>query len=187
MTTRGVVFLLVFGLCIASIFFHDAVQAWRRWRGVRLVTCPETSRAAAVTVDTVHAATTAFLEGSPDIRLSGCSRWAVRGPCRQPCLPSLTRAGDAATVDALMTKWYSGQTCALCGRSVGPVTSHARTPALAGPDGLTVEWRALQPERLVDLFGTHRAVCWDCHLAESFRRLNPDLYVDRPAAPAKRL
>jgi hypothetical protein len=186
LTTRGVVSFLVLGIGVAAMFFHDAVQVWRRWRGVRLVTCPETSRAAAVTVDRMHAAATAFFEGTAEIRLSICSRWATRGRCRQPCLLALTRAGQAATVDAVMTDWYSGHRCSVCGGPVRHVASHARTPALAGPDGVTVEWRSLPPEQLVDLFDTHRAVCWDCHLAESFRRLNPDLYVDRPAPSARR-
>ena len=185
-TTQGVVFVLVFVAGIAALCVHDALLAWRRWRDVRLVTCPETSRAAAVTVDATHAARTAFFESAPELRLSTCSRWATRGPCRQPCLHALTHAGRAATVDAVMTTWYSGHACMLCGRQVGRVKSRARPPALIGPDGVTVEWRSLPPEQLVDLFDTHGAVCWDCHLAESFRRLNPGLYVDRPASAARR-
>ena len=186
MTASGILFLLIFVSGVAAIYLYDALRAWRRWRGVRLVTCPETSRPAAVTIDAGHAATTAFFESTPDIRLATCSRWATRGPCRQPCLLALKQAGQDATVDHLISTWYSGHRCAYCSRPVTHVRSRARTPALLGPDGITVEWRSLPPEHLVDLFDTHRAVCWDCHLAESFRRLQPDLYVDRPAS-AQRL
>jgi hypothetical protein len=181
MKTPGVLFFLVFGCGVAAIYFRDAVAAWRRWRGVRLVTCPETSRTAAVTVDTAHAATTAFFENAPSIRLSTCSRWSTRGPCRQPCLHSLIREGDAAMVETVATQWYADQTCVFCGKRIARVTSGARPPALAGPDGLTVEWPSLPPEQLTDAFHTHRAVCWDCHLIESFRRQHPDLYIDRPS------
>ena len=41
-----------------------AVGAWWRFRGTRLVTCPETEAAAAVTVDTTGAAFTAAF-GAP--------------------------------------------------------------------------------------------------------------------------
>ena len=33
--------------------------------------------------------------------------------------------------------------------------------------------------------GTHLPVCWNCHIAESFRREHPELVVDRPASSSR--
>jgi hypothetical protein len=33
-----------------------------------------------------------------------------------------------------------------------------------------------------DVMRTHEAICWDCHVAETFRRQRPDLVLDNPFA-----
>jgi len=50
------------------------------------------------------------------------------------------------------------------------------------PSGSTLEWRDIRPEFVPDVLNTHRAVCWDCHVAETFRRTRPDLVIDNPHA-----
>jgi hypothetical protein len=80
----------------------------------------------------------------------------------------------------LVTHWYEGHSCAYCGKPITAPTSTHHPPALRGPDGITVEWSELKPERLPDLFRTHQPVCWNCHLAESFIRTHPELVVERP-------
>jgi len=186
MQTPGVGFLLVFGIGLAAIYIRGGWHAWRRWRGVRLVTCPETSRAAAVTIDTRHAAATAIFENAPELRLATCSRWAARAACRQPCLLDLARAGDAAKVDTLAARWYSGRTCVLCGKRIERPTSRARPPAVLGRDGVTMEWPSIPADQLLDAFAARAAVCWDCHLTQSFRHLYPDLYIDRTGPTSRR-
>ena len=57
--------------------------------------------------------------------------------------------------------------------------------ALLDPDHRTIEWRQLRPEQLPDVFSTHRPVCWNCHVAETFRRLHPELVVDRELEPKR--
>ncbi len=58
-------------------------------------------------------------------------------------------------------------------------------PALLGPDFKTAEWREFRPEQLPDIFSRCQAVCWNCHVTETFRRLHPELVVDRPFEPRR--
>jgi hypothetical protein len=53
--------------------------------------------------------------------------------------------------------------------------------ALRLEDGTTVAWPDIEPERLRHTLAAHAPVCWDCHIAETFRRLYPALVTDRPA------
>ena len=46
-------------------------------------------------------------------------------------------------------------------------------------EGVTVEWSDFRPEALPEVLATHWPVCWDCHIAETFRRKYPKLVVDR--------
>ncbi|MGD1105110.1 MAG: hypothetical protein ABSA59_23955 [Terriglobia bacterium] len=54
-------------------------------------------------------------------------------------------------------------------------------PALLAPDSKTLSWGAVAAEKLPDIFATHKAVCWSCHIVETFRREHPELVTDRPA------
>ena len=56
----------------------------------RAVTCPETHQQVGVTIDARHAAATG-LYGTPDFRLSDCTRWPERAECGQECLPEALR------------------------------------------------------------------------------------------------
>jgi hypothetical protein len=35
---------------------------------------------------------------------------------------------------------------------------------------------------MFQVMGSHAAICWDCHVAETFRRQRPDLVLDNPFA-----
>jgi hypothetical protein len=154
-----------------------AVLAYRRFRGRRVVTCPETHRPAGVTMDAAQAAAAAF-HGHAQLRLSACSRWPERAGCGQECLSEIASAADGCLVRSLVRGWYAGKRCAFCGKAF-ELHWHDHRPALLGPDGRTREWSELPVEQLPDAFATHRAVCWNCHVAESFRREFPELVVDR--------
>ncbi|MFZ0136552.1 MAG: hypothetical protein WAK89_05815, partial [Candidatus Sulfotelmatobacter sp.] len=58
-------------------------------------------------------------------------------------------------------------------------------PGLLKADHQTIEWKELRPEQLPEVFSTHRPVCWNCHVAEKFRRLHPELVVDREPEPRR--
>jgi hypothetical protein len=54
-------------------------------------------------------------------------------------------------------------------------------PAPSLPAMVTLQWTAIPPEKLGEVFATARPVCWDCHIAESFRREHTELVTDRLA------
>ena len=56
------------------------VRSYIRFRGKRLVTCPETQRPAAVEVDAARAALSAST-GLEHLELQRCSRWPERAGC----------------------------------------------------------------------------------------------------------
>ena len=172
------VLILLIAACVV-VYAREPILAWRRYRGVRLVTCPESRKPAAVAVDVGHAAVTALVGDHAEVRLEDCSRWAERGPCREPCVTQI-HEGPQGTVHELVEHWYHGRACAYCGKQIPAVTSAHHPAALRGPDGVTVEWSELKPEQLPSLFDTHQPVCWDCHMAESFMRSHPELVTERP-------
>jgi hypothetical protein len=172
-------FILLCTLVAALVYLRDPLRAWRRYRGERLVICPETAAAAAVSIDTGHAAVTAFVQGQPDLRLACCSRWAERGRCEEPCVHDVDAAGDAGKVAEIVRRWYQSRTCGYCGRKIADAGLGTHAPALVGPDGITVAWCDVPPERLPDLFRSSTAVCCNCHLVETFRREHADLVFER--------
>jgi hypothetical protein len=57
--------------------------------------------------------------------------------------------------------------------------------ALVDKDLKTVQWNDIPADKLQQVLSTHWPVCWNCHIAESFRREHPELVVDRPATPLR--
>jgi hypothetical protein len=58
--------------------------------------------------------------------------------------------------------------------------THAQQPALRHPDGRTLDFAAMRPEDVVAHLDEFAPVCFDCHLAEQFRREHPERVTDRP-------
>jgi hypothetical protein len=48
------------------------------------------------------------------------------------------------------------------------------------PEDLLVRWSGVPVENLSTVLETHLPVCWNCYIAQSFRREHPDLVVSRP-------
>lgn len=147
-------------------------SAWRTYRGVRLVTCPETRDTVAVEVDTVEAA-------KHHLRLRTCTRWPEREDCGQECLAEIASGPADCLLRNIVAKWYRGKECAVCTRPIDEIVWHERPPALIAPDGMTREWKEVAPEQLPKVFKTHLPLCWNCHIAFEFRREHPELVIDR--------
>lgn len=154
-------------------------KSYRKFRGTRLVTCPETQKTAAVEVDAWRAALTGILKGA-ELRLEDCSRWPERENCGQECLRQIEVAPEDCLVRTILIKWYHDQPCALCGMSFETIAAWGHHTALLSPTGQTLEWSEVRSEELPEVLSTHRPVCWNCHVAESFRRQHPELVIDRP-------
>jgi hypothetical protein len=144
-----------------------------------VITCPETGKPAAVEVDARHAAATAAL-GKPRLRLRDCSRWPERQGCGQECLAQIEMAPKGCLLRTTVTEWYHGKTCILCSKPIGEINWLDQSPGLMGPEGQTFQWNEIPPETVPEVLRTHRPVCWNCHIIETFRHRHPELVVDRP-------
>jgi hypothetical protein len=167
------------GLGVLFVFGRRLAGAWLRYRGTRIVVCPENREMVAVEVDATHAAISAP-HGHPELRLESCTRWPERQGCGQECLGQIESAPEACLLRTILTDWYQDKTCAFCGRKIGSVHWHDRKPALRAPDGRLVSWSGFRPEQVIDVLASHKPVCFDCHVAETFRREHPELVTDRP-------
>jgi hypothetical protein len=173
--------LLILGIAIAVSLAIELVRALRtyfKFRGKRIVSCPETHEAAAVSVAAGRAAAQAAV-GAPHLALSECSRWPEKGACGQECLEQIQEAPKACLVNTIVNQWYAGQKCVFCRQPFHQIHWHDRPPALLDEQKRTVEWKDVPPEKLQQVFKTHLPVCWSCHVAETFRRTRPELVVDR--------
>lgn len=175
-----IVFVSVALIVAATIALTIVFRAYLRQRGKRLVTCPETRRPAAVSVNAAKAALNAAKSGPRRLELDQCSRWPDRQNCRQMCLSQIENDPEGRHVWNIVQEWFRGRSCAYCHKPIEAIRWRDHRPALLGPDKKTVQWTDLPPEKLPELFETHLPVCWSCHIAETFRREHPNDFVDRP-------
>ena len=112
-------------------------------------------------------------------RLDRCSRWAERQDCGQACLKQIVADPENCLVWNIVSNWYLGRSCVCCHKRFGALHRLDHAPALMREDHTTIEWDQIRPEQLLEIFSTSRPVCWNCHIAETFRRVHPELVVDR--------
>jgi hypothetical protein len=179
MTLTLSVLAIVAVVAVLYVALRTSVREYFAVRGDRVVHCPENDQVVAVRVDAAHAAVTAA-GGHERLRLESCTRWPEKAGCGQDCLAQIEAQPDDCLVRTQVARWYADKTCAYCGKALGHVDWTSHKPALRAPDGTTREWSGVQPETLPQVLATHAAVCWDCHVAETFRRTRPDLVLDRP-------
>src|SRR5215475_12199073 len=139
---------LILGLVVAmlAIAAWRSASAWLRNRGPRAILCPENQRPAGVRVDERHAALSA-LKGTPELRLSSCSRWPERAGCGQECLAQIAASPEGCLVRNILAKWYEGKACASCGRPIGQIDWVGSEPALLGAGRVSVEWNQIPAEK----------------------------------------
>lgn len=172
--------IAVLALAVALFIFRaiPGVRAYFQFRGQRIVTCPENKEPEAVKVAAGEAAVGAFFN-EPTLRLHECSRWPEREGCGQDCLSQIEADPEKCLVWNIVAKWYEAKSCVFCHKAIGPLHLLDHAPALLGRDFRTTEWKMVSPQELPKIFSTHQPVCWNCHVAESFRRLHPNLVTDR--------
>lgn len=167
---------------VLGLFAAMASRAWWRYRGIRVVTCPETRRTVAVEVDAAHAAMSDAWD-TLDLRLKSCTRWPDRAGCDQDCLAQIAANPDQTRLEAILNDCVEGERCALCARPIPPLSRLGHRPAFRAPDGKTIGVDDVAPELIYEIVNTHAPVCWDCHVAETFRREHRDLVIDWPDPP----
>ncbi|HEY1340901.1 MAG TPA: hypothetical protein VGF59_25485 [Bryobacteraceae bacterium] len=169
--------LLVLGLAAGAVgvALGRMVFATLRYRGERLITCPENCRPAGVRVDARHAAATAL--GNPELRLSHCSRWPERAGCGQECLSQIATAPADCLVRNIAERWYRGKICASCGRPIGEIQWNVSQPALLRAGGQSLEWSRVPADQLYDVLAASAPLCFACHTANAFVRERPELAI----------
>jgi hypothetical protein len=177
-----VAYLIAGVLVVGAIYFgiRYFVTTTRKFGGGRVVICPETQKQAMVEIDARRAALTSLL-GQTEIRLESCWRWPLNEDCGQECLLQLGVLDDECLVRSVLMKWYRGKKCAFCKRPFSEVELIDHKPVLFNPQGYTVEWAAIPISAVNEAMATYLPVCWNCHVAQTFRRDHPDLVVDRSA------
>ncbi|HSE15402.1 MAG TPA: hypothetical protein VLB46_00015 [Pyrinomonadaceae bacterium] len=180
MTTAVGTLIAIFILTAALWFgIRWLTRSSSRYRGPRIVTCPETNKPAIVEVDSRHATLTSTV-GLPDIRLKNCSRWPIKEQCGQECLTDLDVAPEGCLVSGVLMRWYRDKQCVYCKQVFPAVQWVDHRPALLTPGGELLSWKAVKVENLPNVLETHSPVCWNCYIAQSFRHDHPDLVVYRP-------
>jgi hypothetical protein len=179
-----VVICLVALAALAALGLWYVLRVYFEYKGTRIITCPETKRPAAVEVDAKRAALTSC-RGRVSLRLRDCSRWPERAGCDQACLSQIEEAPADCLLRSILAKWYAGKACVICRKPIPEfdwldVDWLEHRPGLLSREGEPRAWSDFRPEELAEALEKHWPICWDCHLAESFRRRHPELVTDRP-------
>lgn len=161
------------------VFLGEFLRNWFRYRGVKLIVCPENYQPAAVKVDAKHAARFAALSGEADLRLDACSRWPEKEGCDQACLTQIEASPEKSALESIVDKWFIGKRCYFCRHVV------EEPAAVVTPGGGVVEWTTIVPEQIPNVFAVSDPVCRRCFVVESFRREHPEWVIERihPAEP----
>jgi hypothetical protein len=172
--------LLAFSVAAIAlyVFFGEYLRNWFRFRGVRLIVCPENYQPAAVKVDAKRAARWAALSGEAELRLNTCSRWPEKEGCVQECLSQIERSPETCALQRIVETWFEGKRCYFCRHII------EESGAVVSPQGGVMEWTAIAPEQVPNVFAVSDPVCRRCFLVESFRREHPEMVIERvhPAA-----
>jgi hypothetical protein len=166
-----------------ATFATRFVAAWFQLRGTRVLVCPETNAPVGAELELGKAAFAVALGQEPILHLSDCTRWPERAGCDQSCLQQLDGAPAACKLRSILDDWYQRRSCAFCRKPFTHINWTDHEPALLTPELQTIEWREIDPAGVDEVLKTHLPVCWNCHVAESFRREHPELVTDRDARP----
>lgn len=170
------------GLILFLLTAIKGIRTYLKYRGKRLIYCPENRKPAAVEVDALRAGF-ADAKETPHLELRQCSRWPEMRDCGQECLSQIEHAPEDCLVRTIVSQWYAGKACAVCGHPIHEVEWMGHKPALLDPNSKTIYWDGIRAEMLPEVFKTHLPVCWDCHIASTLLREHPDVVTHRPWPP----
>jgi len=115
----------------------------------------------------------------PGLQLQECSRWPERQHCGQECLKEIETAPDGCLIRTIVGNWYRDKVCAICSQPLGDIDWYQHKPGVMNSNRRNFEWKEIRPEAIAAVLETYTPVCWSCQVADSFRRLHPDLALDR--------
>ena len=176
----AIVYLMIAALTFAAVYFgiRYFVRTSQKFGGERVIICPETGKQAMVELD-VRRAAVSSLFGQTDLQLKNCWRWPIKQNCGQECLLQLDMADEQCLVRSVLEKWYRDKVCAFCQRPFDQIDLIDHKPALLNPEGVSVEWKQIPLSAAMEAMANYLPVCWNCHIAQTFRREHLDLVIDR--------
>ena len=165
---------------LAAVMVARLGWVWFRYRGARVITCPENDRHAGVELNSLQAAISGFA-GPPKLTLSSCSRWPERAGCGQECLSQIHASPEGCLVRHILSGWYAGKSCSSCGRPFESIDWLGAKPGLRnGP--IPLQWDEISPDKLYEVLAASKPLCFACCMANSLVREHPELVVARPAS-----
>ena len=140
------------GLPLAS-----TLQTYFKNRGRRPVVCPDDHQAAQVEVDNKFALQAA-MHGKEQMRVKSCTHWPENGQCGQECLVQVEATPE--TIDRLLTKWFAGKPCGICGRALTPADWRFGRLGFLNEEFKLIELRQIDVENFGSVAEPSRPLCW---------------------------
>jgi hypothetical protein len=134
--------------------FGESLTTYWKFRGRRVVTCPQTREAAAVTIDATHAARTSVGEAASARR--PLFALAEQHDCDQACVAEIDAAPERCCVHAIVGDWYRDKACVLCQRAILGADGSLGMAALMAPDRTSMEWTAVRAQDLPSVLRSHQ-------------------------------
>lgn len=176
------------GLAIAALVLVAItivfVRMFVRYRGKRIVTCPETNLPVSTEINAALAAGT-WIAAQPRFVVTACSRWPEHAGCAQACALQIEASPEETLVRTIVTRWYAERNCVYCAKPIAEIGGFV-SPALLTADGELCEWADVAADDLPRFLANSVAVCATCELAEDFRRRFPERVSDRGATPLRK-
>jgi len=152
--------------CLLILSFKKAGGALKTYRGIRVITCPETDQPAAVTLAVWRGAIRSVF-GKPAPRIHECSGWPERRGCDQGCVREIAAAPAESLVPNILTRWCQERTCACCGNSLRQIHTGRHQPGLMSPERKLIEWKEIPPQSIPQVLATAGPLCRTCVIAET--------------------
>ena len=154
-----------------------ALSVWNRRRVEGIVTGQDDMRPRLDHLDVGRAiAHDPSSDGGPTEAWPGRAHPGDGDPTPYP--PAATDNSPSAQV----RQWARGRQCVTCGGPLVESRLAGHHIALLEPSGMTREWVDVAADRLPLALATCLPMCWNCHVAATFRRMRPDLVTDRDDA-----
>src|SRR5579859_3789023 len=116
-----------------GLVLQRIVSAMVRFRGTRVVRCPENRQLAAVEMSGWHTVLTA-LSGRALPHVRNCSRWPERAGCDQCCVREIRNAPAATLVETILANWCHYNACVYCGAPLAHLRIGPHQPHLIDRD-----------------------------------------------------
>lgn len=158
--------IAILALVVVAVGLRRSLHAFRTYRGMRLLTCPENRQPAAVELRSWRAALTASFR-APVLQVGECSRWPERAGCDQACARDIQASPAGHLVNSMLAEWSHDRPCVCCGAPLSRVHIGPHQPHLMSPDRKIVEWKQIPPQNLLQTLDTCGPVCENCLLAET--------------------